>query len=51
MNNILKDQGRTATEDELQQFIQAADSNNDGKIQKKELYQLFKKVFKQPKRK
>ena len=35
MNNILKDQGRTATDDEINQFIKAADSNNDGKIQKR----------------
>lgn len=44
LNGVLKEQGRTVNEHDLEEFINAADSNRDGKIQKNELMQLYKKL-------
>ena len=35
------------TQDDVNKFIQAVDSSNDGKIQKPELFQIFRKVLPQ----
>jgi Ca2+-binding EF-hand superfamily protein len=37
--------GKTVSEAEVKQFIAAADNSGDGKIQKPELYQIFKKAL------
>ena len=39
--------GRQATPEEVNGLIQAVDSNNDGKIAKMELYEIFKRVANQ----
>ena len=44
LNTVMKDQGRNVDDKDIDEFIRAADANNDGKIQKKELYQLYKKL-------
>jgi Ca2+-binding EF-hand superfamily protein len=36
---------RQVTEAEVKQFIKAVDVSGDGKIQKPELYEIFKKVL------
>jgi len=36
--------GRQASQEEVNSLIQAVDSNNDGKIAKPELYEIFKRV-------
>jgi Ca2+-binding EF-hand superfamily protein len=36
---------RQVTEAEVKQFIHAVDASGDGKIQKPELYEIFKKVL------
>lgn len=51
LNAVLKDQGKEITEEDLEQFITAADANNDGMIQKRELYDLYKKLNRQAKKK
>ena len=38
---------RQATQEEVQGLIQAVDANNDGKIAKPELYEIFKRVANQ----
>ena len=35
LNTVLKEQGRTVSDKDLEDFIDAADSNRDGKIQKR----------------
>jgi Ca2+-binding EF-hand superfamily protein len=37
--------GRKVSNEEVAQFIKAADKSGDGKIQKPELYEIFKKVL------
>jgi Ca2+-binding EF-hand superfamily protein len=37
--------GQQPSQDQVQQFVQAVDKNGDGKIQKPELYQIFRKVM------
>lgn len=37
--------GRQVTNDEINKFMKAADKSGDGKIQKPELYEIFKKVL------
>ncbi len=37
--------GREVTNDEVSKFMKAADKSGDGKIQKPELYEIFKKVL------
>ena len=44
---MFREQGKPFTEEQVQQFIKAADKNNDGKIQKKELYNLYKNMGKE----
>ena len=39
--------GKQVSQAEVQQFIKAVDSSNDGKIQKPELFEIFKKVLSQ----
>lgn len=39
--------GRQATQDEVNNLIQAVDANNDGKIAKPELFEIFKRVANQ----
>lgn len=38
-------QSRQVTPAEVNQFLNAVDANNDGKIAKTELYEIFKKVI------
>lgn len=48
INDALKHMGnqqRQVTPAEISQFIKAVDVNNDGKIEKNELYDIFKKVL------
>ena len=35
LNQVLQEQGKTVSENDLEEFINAADTNRDGKIQKK----------------
>lgn len=51
INTALKamNTGRQVSQAEVQQFIKAVDSSNDGKIQKPELFEIFKKVLTQGK--
>lgn len=46
INDALKHmgQGRQVTQQEVNQFIAAVDKNNDGKIAKPELFEIFKRV-------
>lgn len=37
--------GQQPSQEQVQQFVQAVDKNGDGKIQKQELYQIFRKVM------
>lgn len=37
-------QGRQVTQQEVNQFISAVDKNNDGKVAKPELFEIFKRV-------
>jgi Ca2+-binding EF-hand superfamily protein len=37
--------GRQVSQQEINQFLKAADSSGDGKIQKPELFEIFKKVL------
>lgn len=39
--------GRQASQEEVNGLIQAVDANNDGKIAKMELYEIFKRVANQ----
>ena len=39
--------GRQATQEEVNSLIEAVDKNNDGKIAKPELFQIFKRVANQ----
>ena len=39
--------GRQATQQEIQSLISAVDKNNDGKIAKPELFEIFKRVANQ----
>lgn len=47
INDALKhmNQNRQVTESEVQQFISAVDKNNDGKVAKGELFEIFKRVI------
>jgi Ca2+-binding EF-hand superfamily protein len=47
INDALKHMGqqREVTKNEVDQFISAVDKNNDGKIAKPELFEIFKKVI------
>ena len=49
INDALKHMGqnRQVTEAEVQQFISAVDKNNDGKVAKQELFEIFKRVISQ----
>jgi Ca2+-binding EF-hand superfamily protein len=38
-------QGRQVSQQEVNQFISAVDKNNDGKIAKPELFEIFKRVI------
>ena len=38
---------RQVSQEEVNQFIKAVDSSNDGQIQKPELFEIFKKVLNQ----
>ena len=40
--------GRQVTQQELNQFIKNVDTTGDGKIQKQELYEIFRRVLSQP---
>ncbi len=46
INDALKHmgQGRQVTKQEVNQFISAVDKNNDGKVAKPELFEIFKRV-------
>ena len=46
INDALKhmNQNRQVTEAEVNQFIAAVDKNNDGKVAKPELFEIFKRV-------
>ncbi len=46
INDALKHmgQGRQVSQQEVNQFISAVDKNNDGKVAKPELFEIFKKV-------
>ena len=37
--------GRQVSQQEVNQFVKAVDSSGDGKIQKPELFEIFKKVL------
>ena len=47
INDALKHmgQGRQVSQAEVNQFISAVDKNNDGKIAKPELFEIFKRVI------
>jgi Ca2+-binding EF-hand superfamily protein len=47
INDALKHmgQGREVTQNEVNQFISAVDKNNDGKVAKPELFEIFKRVI------
>ena len=47
INDALKHMGqnRTVSPAEVEQFVNAVDVNKDGKIEKPELFQIFKKVL------
>jgi Ca2+-binding EF-hand superfamily protein len=47
INDALKKMGntRTVSDGEVKGFIQAVDVSGDGKIQKPELYEIFKRVI------
>ncbi len=47
INDALKHmgQGRQVTQQEVNQFIAAVDKNNDGKVAKPELFEIFKRVI------
>lgn len=49
INDALKhmNQNRQVTPEEVNQFIQAVDKNNDGKVAKGELLEIFKRVISQ----
>ena len=38
-------EGKQVSQQEVQQFIQAVDKSGDGKIQKPELFQIFRKIL------
>ena len=38
-------EGKQVSQAEVQQFIQAVDKSGDGKIQKPELFQIFRKIL------
>jgi hypothetical protein len=38
-------QGRSVSAQEVNQFISAVDKNNDGKVAKPELFEIFKRVI------
>ena len=40
-------EGKSVSQEEVNQFIQAVDKSGDGKIQKPELFQIFRKVLPQ----
>ncbi len=46
INDALKHmgQGRQVSQQEVNQFIAAVDKNNDGKVAKPELFEIFKRV-------
>ncbi len=46
INDALKHmgQGRQVTQAQVNQFISAVDKNNDGKVAKPELFEIFKRV-------
>lgn len=50
MTDMLRSQNRPYTEEQLEEFIAVADTNKDGLIQKKELYNLFKLIGKNTKK-
>jgi Ca2+-binding EF-hand superfamily protein len=47
INDALKQmkQKKKVTEEEVNQFIRSVDTDNDAKINKKELFEIFKKVI------
>ena len=47
INDALKHMGhpRQVTQAVIDQFIKAVDSSGDGKIEKKELFEIFKKIL------
>lgn len=51
MTNLINDalkqmkQKKKVTEEEVNQFIRSVDTDNDAKINKKELFEIFKKVI------
>lgn len=49
INDALKHMGsnRQVTPAEISQFVNAVDKNGDGKIEKPELFEIFKKVLSQ----
>lgn len=49
INDALKhmNQNRQVTPEEVNQFISAVDKNNDGKVAKGELFEIFKRVISQ----
>lgn len=49
INDALKHMGqnRQVTQQEVNQFISAVDKNNDGKVAKPELFEIFKRVIAQ----
>lgn len=44
LNDVLRNSNQTVSESELDNFIQQADNNRDGKIQKQEIFDLYKKM-------
>ena len=46
INDALKHmgQGRSVSQQEVNQFISAVDKNNDGRVAKPELFEIFKRV-------
>jgi Ca2+-binding EF-hand superfamily protein len=46
----MRDQGRGVSDADLDKFIKQADENGDGKIQKRELYALYKNLNRPPKK-
>jgi Ca2+-binding EF-hand superfamily protein len=44
LNDVLKNSNQTVSDSELDNFIQQADNNRDGKIQKQEIFDLYKKM-------
>ena len=44
LNDVLRNSNQSVSESELNNFIEQADSNRDGKIQKNEIFELYKRM-------